>query len=291
MDNQKVANSDLFTKHTVIEPSTRWYLFPLSDLWEYRELLLFLVWRDLKVRYKQTALGAAWIILQPLLSTFIFSFLFGGLLNIQSGNIPYPVFALSGLIVWNYFASSLNKSSTSLVNSTNLITKIYFPRLIIPIAGVLSGLVDFFISFFLLVVIMLIYQVKIAVTTIYFPILLLFALLTALGFSLWLSALNVRYRDINYLIPFFIQTWMYITPVIYPATLIPEKYEFLRVFLGINPMTGVIEGFRWSLLGSQLGNAQAPIQIIIISVGVTATILVSGILFFRYTERTFADII
>jgi len=253
--------------------------------------LLFLVWRDLKVRYKQTALGVSWIFLQPLLSTFVFSFLFGGLLNIQSGEVPYPVFALTGLIAWNYFASSLSKSSTSLVNSSNLITKIYFPRLIIPIAGVLSGLVDFFISFLLLLLIMLIYQVKIAATILYIPILLLFALLTALGFSLWLSALNVRYRDINYIIPFFIQTWMYITPVIYPTTLIPEKYEFVRILLGLNPMTGVVEGFRWSLLGNQLAAAQAPLQIILISIVVTTTVLISGTLFFRYTERTFADII
>ena len=291
MDIPKIAQSDLLYQQTIIEPSRRWYLFPIRDLWEYRELLLFLVWRDLKVRYKQTALGVSWIFLQPLLSTFVFSFLFGGLLNIQSGEVPYPVFALTGLITWNYFASSLSKSSTSLVNSSNLITKIYFPRLIIPIAGVLSGLVDFFISFLLLLLIMLIYQVKIATTILYIPILLLFALLTALGFSLWLSALNVRYRDINYIIPFFIQTWMYITPVIYPTTLIPDKYEFVRMLLGLNPMTGVVEGFRWSLLGNQLAAAQAPMQIILISIVVTTTVLISGTLFFRYTERTFADII
>ena len=272
----------------VIKRSNRFFSLRLKELWDYRELLFFLTWRDLKVRYAQTALGAAWIIIQPLVNTIIFSLLFGGLLKVSSGGVPYPVFALAGLVPWNYFASSLNKSSTSLINNVNLITKVYFPRLIIPISGVLSGVVDFLITFVLLMLTMLLYHVPFTPYLLLFPILLLLTLLTALGFSLWLSALNVRFRDINYLVPFMIQAWMYITPVIYSTTLIPSRFRFL---MALNPMTGIVEGFRWAVLGSQLSNTQPSMTIIAVSTAITLFVLITGMIFFRHSERTFADII
>lgn len=275
-------------EQTVIAPSRTFFSIPVRDLWRYRELLVFLVWRDLKVRYKQTALGAAWIILQPLINMVIFSLLFGGLLKVPSGKVAYPVFALAALVPWNYFSSSLTKASTSLVNNVNMITKVYFPRLIIPISGVLSGLVDFLISFVLLLLLIAYYRVQLTPAMLLLPVLVVLAVGAALGFSLWLSALNVRFRDVNYLVPFLVQAWMYVTPVIYSTTLIPERYRFL---LALNPMTGVVEGFRWALLGDQLANVQPPVQVILVSAAITLLVLVSGLLFFRNMERTFADII
>ncbi len=273
---------------TVIEASRGWSSLQLRAVWQYRELLYFLVWRDIKVRYKQTALGVAWIVLQPVVSMVIFSLLFGGLLKVPSGGVPYPVFSFAALLPWNYFASSLTKSSGSLVGSANLITKVYFPRLIIPISGVLSGLVDFAIAFLVLAGLMVYYHVTPTVAILLLPGFLLLAMLTALGFGLWLSALNVRFRDVNYLVPFLVQIWMYVTPVIYGSTLIPERFRFL---LGLNPMTGVVEGFRWALLGRQLADAQPPGLLFAISIAITLLVLLSGAVFFRSTERTFADII
>jgi len=272
----------------IIEPSRGWMSLQLKAVWQFRELLFFLVWRDLKVRYKQTALGAAWIVLQPVASMLVFSFLFGGLLKVPSGGAPYPLFAFAALLPWNYFAASLNRSSTSLVGSANLITKVYFPRLIIPISGVLSGLVDFAISFVVLGGLMIYYRITPTWATLLLPLFLLLALLTALGFGLWLSALNVRYRDINQLIPFIVQIWMYATPVIYGSTLLPERWRWL---LALNPMTGVTEGFRWALLGNRLQDAAAPGGLFFVSILITLGVLVSGMMFFRRTERTFADII
>lgn len=272
----------------VIEPSRGWRALGLGDVWEYRELLYFLVWRDLKVRYKQTVLGVLWIVLQPLVSMVIFSLLFGNLLGVPSGEVPYPIFAYAALLPWNYFASSLTRSSTSVVGSAHLITKVYFPRLIIPISGVLSGLVDFAIAFLVLIGLMVYFGVVPTWAVLWLPALLLLAMLTALGFGLWLSALNVRYRDVNYLIPYLVQVWMYLTPVIYGSTLIPERFRFL---LALNPMTGVVEGFRWALLGNQLAEAQPPGELFPISIGIALAVLVSGAIFFRRTERTFADII
>lgn len=275
-------------KQVIIEPSRGWISLQLRALWQYRELLYFLVWRDLKVRYKQTLLGVGWIILQPIISMVIFSFLFGGLLDVPSGGVPYPIFVYSGLLPWNYFANSLNRSSTSLVNNQNLITKVYFPRLIVPMSGVLSGLVDFLVSFIVLIGLMIVFNFYPTPNTIYLPAFLLLAITSALGFGLWLSALNVRYRDVNYITPFLIQIWMYITPVIYPVTIIPERFRFL---LALNPMTGVVEGFRWALLGEQLADVQPPGFVFLWSVGVSFLVLVSGAIYFRYTERRFADII
>jgi lipopolysaccharide transport system permease protein len=272
----------------VIQPTRGWAALQLRAVWQYRELLYFLVWRDLKVRYKQTALGAAWIVLQPVVSMVVFSLLFGGLLKVPSEGVPYPIFAYAALLPWNYFSSSLTRSSQSLVGSANLITKVYFPRLIIPISGVLSGLVDFAIAFLVLAAMMVYYGIAPTPAVVWLPGFLLLALLTALGFGLWLSALNVRYRDINYLVPFLVQVWMYLTPVIYGTTLIPERFRFL---LALNPMTGVVEGFRWALLGSHLEDATAPGALFAVSIAIALAVLVSGAVFFRNTERTFADIL
>ncbi len=272
----------------VIEPSRGLSALGLAAVWHYRELLYFLVWRDVKVRYKQTALGVLWILLQPLLSTVVFTLLFGILLQVPSDGAPYALFALAGLLPWNYFAGSLTRSSQSLVGSAHLITKVYFPRLIIPISGVLSGLVDFMVAFGVLAVLMAVYGIVPTAALLYLPGFLLLAMATALGFGLWLSALNVRYRDINYLVPFLIQIWMYLTPVIYGSSLIPERFRWL---LGLNPMTGVVEGFRWALLGNYLDSAAAPGLLFGLSVAISLAVLVSGAFFFRSTERTFADII
>jgi lipopolysaccharide transport system permease protein len=272
----------------VIEPTRGWASLQLHAVWEYRELLYFLVWRDLKVRYKQTILGATWIVLQPVVSMVVFSLLFGTLLKVPSGGVPYPIFAYAALLPWNYFASSLNRSSTSLVGSAHLITKVYFPRLIIPISGVLSGLVDFAIAFLVLAGLMIFYHIAPTPAAALLPAFLLLAMLTALGFGLWLSALNVRFRDVNYLVPFLVQVWMYLTPVIYGSTLIPERFRFL---LALNPMTGVVEGFRWALLGHHLAEAQPPGPLFAISIAISLLVLASGAIFFRSTERTFADIV
>lgn len=272
----------------VIEPSHGLAGAQLRSVWEYRELLYFLIWRDIKVRYKQTALGFLWIILQPALNMAVFSFLFGALLKVPSGDAPYPIFAYAALLPWNYFAGSLTRSAASLVGSSHLITKVYFPRLIIPISPVLSGLIDFGVAFLVLVALMFYYRISPTWSLLWLPAFVLMALLTALGFGLWLSALNVRYRDINYLVPFVVQLWMYVTPVIYASTLIPARFRFL---LGLNPMTGVVEGFRWALLGSRLSDARANSSLFWVGVAVMLIVLVSGIIFFRTTERTFADIV
>lgn len=272
----------------VIQPTRGWASLHLRAVWEYRELLYFLAWRDVKVRYKQTILGVLWIVLQPVVSMVVFSVLFGGLLKVPSGGVPYPIFAYAALLPWNYFAGSLNRSSTSVVNSAQLITKVYFPRLIIPISGTLSGLVDFGVAFVVLLGLMMYYGIAPTMATLLLPGFLLLAMLTALGFGLWLSALNVRYRDINYLVPFLVQIWMYATPVIYGSTLIPERFRFL---LGLNPMTGVVEGFRWALLSNHLADAHPPGFLFSISIAISLAVLVSGVVFFRNTERSFADII
>jgi lipopolysaccharide transport system permease protein len=273
----------------VIEPTSGLAGLQLGALWSYRELLYFLVWRDIKVRYKQTALGVAWIVLQPLVTMVIFSLLFGGLLQVPSDGAPYPVFAYAGLLPWNYFAGALTRASQSLVGSAHLITKVYFPRMLIPLSGVTAGLVDFGVALVVLIGLMAYYRLApTAAIALILPLLLL-ALITALGFGLWLGALNVRYRDVNYLVPFLVQTWMYVTPVIYPATIIPERFRWL---LALNPMSGVVHGFRQALLGPYLEQAPPwnPLHFWL-SVVVALLVLVSGAYFFRATERTFADIV
>jgi len=287
-DNPAPYPKDTETPTVLIQPSRGWASLQLAAVWRFRELLYFLVWRDLKVRYKQTALGMLWMVLQPVVSMVIFSVLFGALLNVPSEGVPYPIFAYTALLPWNYFASSLTRSSTSLVGNAHLITKVYFPRLIIPTSRVLSGLVDFAIAFLVLIGMMFFYRIIPTPAVVFLPAFLLLAVLTALGFSLWLSALNVRFRDVNYLVPFLVQIWMYVTPVIYATTLVPERFRFL---LSLNPMTGVVVGFRWALLGSQLGDVQSLGPLFAISVVITLVVLVSGAFFFRTTERTFADIV
>ncbi len=275
---------------TIIEPTRGLAALQLRAVWEYRELLFFLAWRDIKVRYRQTALGVAWIVLQPLLSTVVFTVLFGVLLRVPSNGAPYAVFALAALVPWQYFSSSMSRVGTSLVGSAHLITKVYFPRLIIPLSGVLSTLVDFAVGFGVLLTMLLVYRVPLTASVFWLPAFLLLAVITALGFGLWLSALNVRYRDVNYLIPFLLQIWMYVTPVVYGASLIPERY---RPLLALNPMTGVVEGFRWALLGGAGVSAQVSghAALTAISVAISLMVLVSGLVFFRSTERTFADVI
>lgn len=272
----------------VIEARSSLFHIPLRALWSYRELLYFLVWRDVKVRYKQTALGVLWILLQPLLSTMIFTVLFGILLDAPSGEVPYALFVLAGLIPWNYFSSSLARSSTSVVASANLVSKVYFPRLIIPMAGVLASLIDFLIVSVALGGLMAIYHIMPTTNIWLLPFFLLLAMLTAFGFGLWLSALNVRYRDVSWLVPFLIQVWMYLTPVVYSSALLPERF---RPYLALNPMTGVIEGFRWALFGTTMGNASPASLLFFISICITLLVLFSGLVYFRRTERTFADII
>ncbi len=273
---------------TLIQPTRGLASLQLRAVWHYRELLFFLAWRDIKVRYKQTALGVAWIVLQPLLSTVIFTLLFGGLLKVPSSGAPYALFALAALVPWQYFSGSMSRVGGSLVNSANLITKVYFPRLIIPLSGVISTLVDFGIGFLVLIGLMIGYRVPLTWNVLWLPAFLLLAIVTALGFGLWLAALNVKYRDVNYLIPFLLQIWMYITPVVYGTTLIPERFRWV---MALNPMTGVVEGFRWALLGGSSAEFVAPGPLVAASAAISLVVLVSGIAFFRNTEKTFADVI
>jgi lipopolysaccharide transport system permease protein len=272
----------------VIRRTQGWRALQLQDVWEFRDLLYFMVWRDIKVRYKQTALGVAWIVLQPLVSTLIFSSLFGLLLKVPSGDVPYPVFALSGLLPWNYFSGALTRASGSLIQNANLINKVYFPRVLMPMSSVVSGLVDVGVVFGALLAVMLLYGFSLRWEMIFLPFFILLAVVTALGFGMWLAALNVRYRDVGFLIPFITQIWLYLTPVIYPTTLIPAA---LRPLLALNPMTAVVEGFRWALLGDRLQGALPSAELLAVSTLVAIAVLVSGMFFFRRTERTFADIV
>jgi len=268
----------------ILRPSKGFFRLDLKALWEYRELLYFLVWRDIKVRYKQTALGAAWAVLQPVLTMLVFSVFFGRLAKVPSDGVPYPVFAYVALLPWQLFAFALTESSNSLVASQNLITKVYFPRLVIPISSVLAGLVDFGISFVVLLIMMLCYGIVPTAAIALLPLFLLLAITTALAVGLWLSALNVKYRDVRYTIPFLAQFWMFATPVAYPSSLVPAS---LRPFYGLNPMAGVVEGFRWALLGK----THAPGPLLWVSVAAVVVLLLAGLRYFRKMESTFADIV
>lgn len=269
---------------TSIAPSTGWVSLNLGDIWAYRELLYFLVWRDIKVRYKQTALGAAWAIIQPLFTMIVFSLFFGKLAKVPSDGIPYPIFSFAALVPWTFFATGLNLSSNSLVGSANLVQKVYFPRLIIPIATVLSGLVDFAIAMVVLFALMVWYHIAPSWNAVWLPAFVLLALVTSLGVGLWLSAMNVQYRDVRFLVPFLAQLWMYATPVAYPSSLLHEPW---RTVFGINPMAGVVEGFRWALLGVNT----KPGPMILASSLAATFLLVSGAFYFRRMERTFADVV
>jgi homopolymeric O-antigen transport system permease protein len=268
----------------VIRPPSRWIPLELSELWEYRELLYFLVWRDIKVRYKQTALGAAWAVMQPLFMMLVFSLFFGRLAKLPSDGIPYPVFTFCALIPWQLFANALTESSNSLIGNQNLITKVYFARLVIPIAAVLSGLVDFLIAFVLLLGMMLFYGILPGWSILALPAFILLAVLTALAVGLWLSALNVQFRDVRYTMNFLVQFWLFATPVAYPSSIVPEQW---RALYGINPMVGVVEGFRWALLGK----SQPPGAMVFASIAVVLVLLLGGLYYFRRMEQEFADII
>ena len=269
---------------TVIEPTRGWRALDFRELWRYRELVYFLAWRDVKVRYKQTALGVAWAILQPLVALAIFTFVFGTLAKLPSDDMPYALFAYAGLVPWMYFANATSNASGSLVANTNLVSKVYFPRLVIPVAGVVGGLVDLAINLALLIVLMLAFGGAVTINLLFVPLLVLGAVLTALSVSVWLSALDVQYRDVRYAIPFLIQVWMFATPVVYPSSLLPERW---RALAGLNPMAGIVEGFRWALLGK----TEPPGPMLGVSLVVVVVVLVTGLFYFRRMERTFADVV
>jgi len=268
----------------VIEPRRGLFRVDLKSLWEYRELLYFLVWRDVKIRYKQTAIGAGWAILQPLMTMVIFTVIFSRFAKIPSDGVPYPIFAYTALLPWTYFAQAIDRSGTSLVSDRDLITKIYFPRLIMPIAATLAPLVDFGIAFFILLGMMAWFRMAPSWGMLALPLFLLLALMTALMVSLYFSALNVRYRDVRHAIPFLVQIWMYASPVAYPVSLVPEKW---RLLYSLNPMVGVIEGFRWVLLG----RASPDFGVMAASALVVMALLLGGIVYFKQMEQTFADVV
>lgn len=267
----------------VIDASSAGNGLGLSELWGARELIYFLTWRDVRVRYKQTALGASWAILQPLLTMIIFTVFFGRLAKVPSDGLPYPIFSFTALLPWTYFAQSLTQSSNSLVGSSNLLKKIYFPRLAIPVSSVIGGLVDFGTAFLVLLAMMAYYHVPVTVSVLMLPAFLALATMTALGVGLWLSALNVKYRDVRYTVPFLTQIWLFASPVAYPSSMLHEPW---RTLFGLNPMAGVVEGFRWALLGSA-----PPGAMIWTSVAVSAVVLFSGLKYFRKVERSFADVV
>ncbi|MBN1202580.1 MAG: ABC transporter permease [Anaerolineae bacterium] len=271
--------------HLRIQPSKGWVSLKLRELWEYRELLYFLTWRDIKVRYKQTVLGAAWAIIQPFFTMVVFSLFFGGLAKVPSDDVPYPIFSYSALVPWTFFAYGLQQSSNSLVLSANLIKKIYFPRLVIPISAVISGVVDFVLAFSVLLVMQLVYGIVPSINVLFLPFFFLLALVTSLGTGMWFSAMNVQFRDVRYTIPFVTQFWMFATPIAYPSSLIEN--DLLRALYGLNPMTGVVEGFRWALINTDT----APGPLIVVSSLVAVGLLVSGMYYFRRMERTFADVV
>lgn len=267
-----------------IEPSKGWVSLKLNELWEYKELLYFLIWRDIKVRYKQTVLGAAWAVIQPFFTMVVFSLFFGKLAKIPSDGVPYPIFSFAALVPWTFFANGLGKASNSLVGNSNLIKKVYFPRLAIPIANVLSGIIDFIIAFVTLIGMMLYFGIMPSANILWLPFFLLLALATALGVSLWLSAMNVQFRDVQHIIPFITQFWLFATPIAYPSSLLSEPW---RTIYAINPMVGVVEGFRWALLSTDT----APGLMVLISSLVALALLVSGLFYFRRLEKTFADVV
>ncbi len=274
----------------VLQPTRGWSSLGLRDIWVYRELLYFLVWRDVKIRYKQTVLGAAWAILQPLLTMLVFTIFFGQLAKVGSDGLPYPIFSFAGLLPWTFFAQGLTQSAGSILSSSNLITKIYFPRLVIPIASVLAGVVDFAIAFLILIVMMVWYGIWPTAAVLWLPLFFLLAVITAMGIGLWMSALSVEYRDVRYVVPFLVQMWLFVTPVIYPASKVIAKLNEMGLppwIYGLNPMAGVVEGFRWALLRS--GSLNVPV--LAASAAVSIVALISGAFYFRRMERSFADII
>ena len=267
-----------------IKPSTGLTALNLRDLWIYRELVFFMIWRDIKVRYKQTLLGAAWAIIQPVLTMLIFNFVFGTVAKVPTEGIPYPIFSYAALLPWGLFSAALNNASRSLTTNQNMVSKIYFPRLVLPLASVLGGLVDFAIAFLILIVLMIYYKITPTTAIWTLPLFIILTVITALGVALWLSAINVQYRDVNYVLPFLTQFWLFLTPVAYSANVISAKWQFVY---SLNPMAGVVNGFRWALLGTNTG----PNMNMVVSICISLVFLVSGLFYFRSMERTFADTI
>jgi lipopolysaccharide transport system permease protein len=267
-----------------ITPPRGWLEVNLAELWQFRELIYFFVWRDIKIRYKQTAIGAAWAVFQPLMTMVVFSLFFGRLAKIPSGGLPYPIFYFSALLPWMYFAGALQNATNSVVEQQRVITKVYFPRLVLPLSAVVSGLLDFAIGFVVFLGMMPLYRVAPGRAVFLFPAFLLLAVATALGAGLWLSALNAVYRDVRYVVPFLVQFWMFVSPVAYPTSLVPARWRWLY---GLNPMAGVIEGFRWSLTG----RGQAPSLLLAASAAAVILVLLGGMVFFRKMEATIADVV
>lgn len=276
-----LTQADIF--HTHIEPSRSWLSLGIKEMWLYRELLYFLTWRDIKIRYKQTLLGFAWAVLQPFLTMVVFSLFFGKLGKIPSEGVPYPIFNYTALLPWQFFESSITISTTSLVTNASMVTKVYFPRMFVPVSSVISGLVDFMIAFVVLIGMMIFYHISPTIGVLLLPFFLLLAFITAMGVSLWMSALNVKYRDVRYVVPFLARFWFFATPIAYPSTLLHEPW---RTLYGLNPMVGVVEGFRWALLGTK-----PPEAMLFLSTFISLFILVTGLMYFSRTEKTFADII
>ena len=279
-----VKDENLAASPLVIRPISGWVPLNLGDVWKYRELLYFLTWRDIKVRYKQTILGIAWAVIQPVFMMLIFTLFFGRLAKVPSDGLPYPIFAFTALLPWQMFSRALTDASTSLVANERLITKVYFPRLLIPASAVLASLVDFGIAFVLLLGMMVFYGIVPTTASATLPLFILLALITALGVGFWLSALNAQYRDVRYTLPFLTQFWLFATPVVYPSSLVPESW---RLLYGLNPMTGVVEGFRWALLGKGM----APDAMVTVSVIASCVIFVSGLYYFSRMEKYFADVV
>lgn len=266
------------------EPPKGWAWPKLGELWEYRELLFFFAWRDIKVRYRQTVMGALWAIIQPFFTMVIFSLFFGRLANVPSDGLPYPIFSYAALVPWTFFANALTQASNSLVLSGNMLKKIYFPRLALPLATVMAGVIDFALAFVVLLGMMFYYGLVPTLNILWLPLFLLLALVTSLGVSLWLSAMNVQFRDVRYTVPFLTQAWLFVTPIAYPSSLLAEPW---RTLYGLNPMAGVVEGFRWALLGTDT----APGPMMIVSIVVALILLVSGAFYFRRMEQSFADVV
>lgn len=267
-----------------LRPSSGLAALDLGALWTYRELVFFMIWRDIKVRYKQTLLGAAWAIIQPVLTMLVFNFVFGTVAKVPTDGIPYPIFSYTALLPWGLFTTALNNASRSLTANQNMVTKIYFPRLVLPLASVLGGLVDFAIALVILVFMMFYYRVTPTVAIWTLPLFLVLTIVSALGVALWLSAINVQYRDVNYVLPFLTQFWLFLTPVAYSAKIVSEKWQ---IVYSLNPMAGVVNGFRWALLGTNTG----PNLNMAVSIGIALLFLISGLFYFRAMERTFADTI
>jgi lipopolysaccharide transport system permease protein len=269
---------------TVIRPLKGWSALGMFELWQYRELLYFMAWRDIKVRYKQTVIGILWAIIQPFMTMIVFTLFFGRMAQLPTDGLPYPIFYYAGLLPWTFFSGGIRQASNSLIEGSNMVKRVYFPRMVMPIGAILSLVLDFALAFLLLLGMMVYYGLQPTVNVIWLPLLLVLAFITALGIGLWLSALNVQFRDIRYALPFLIQLWLFITPVVYPASLLSESW---RAIYALNPMVGVVEGFRWALLGTDT----RPGFTIVISTVTAIILLLSGAFYFKRVERTFADVI